>query len=150
MESFMSSMRMLLCAFTLLMSVPSSYAQDNDYLKHRKFFDICSIKKQCFGCHECKQDRYTVKLQNNTSKNIKSIYYKFYSPVFNKIIEKEAKITGDRIEGKRLGTAYVCVLDVSHWIVSKIVYEDESTETFTITERLENFIQEADESDCND
>ena len=146
----MSSLRMLLCIFICLMSVCGVRAQDNDYLKHRKFFDICSIKKQCFGCHECNQERYTVKLQNNTSRNIKSIYYKFYSPVFNKIIEKEAKISGDRIESKRLGTAYVCVLDVRHWIFSKILYEDGSTETFTIKERLENFIQEADESDCND
>lgn len=146
----MSKLRMLLCVFVLFFAFTSAHAQDNDYLKHRKFFDICSIKKQCFGCHECNQDRYSVRLLNNTSKNIKSIHYKFYSPVFNKIIEKEAKITGDRIEGKRQATVYVCVLDVRHWIFSKVEYEDGSIENFTIKDRLENFIQEPDESDCND
>jgi hypothetical protein len=92
-----------------------------------------------------------MKVQNNSKvKSIKSIHYKFYSPVFNKVLEKEAKITGDRIEPRQLGIVYVCVLDVRHWIISKVEYEDGSAETFTITERLENFIQEADESDCND
>lgn len=146
-----SSLKVLLSVFVLLMGVSGARAQSNDYLKHRKFFDVCSIKKQCSECHSCGQNRYIVKLQNNDkNKNIKSISYKFYSPVFNKIIEKDAKITGDRIEARKTGYAYVCVLDVRHWIFSKVEYEDGSVENFTISERLQNFLQEADECDCND
>ncbi len=146
-----SCFKFLFSVCLLVLSCSATYAQDNDYLKHRKFFDICSIKKDCYGCNGCGQERYKVKLQNNSkTKSIKHIYCKFYSPVFNKVLEKEAKIAGDRIEAKQLGTVYVCVLDVRHWIISKIEFEDGSSETFTITERLENFIQEADESDCND
>lgn len=125
-------------------------AQDMDYLKHRKSFDICSIKRQCSDCNSCGQERYIVKIQNKTDKKIVGIYYKFYSPVFNKILEKEAKIEGNKLNGKEIGLVYVCVLDGTHWIFSKIEYSDETSTTFTLHDRMENFLQEADECDCND
>lgn len=125
-------------------------AQDMDYLRHRKAFDICSIKKQCSECYTCNQNRYMVKINNVADKKIKGVYYKFYSPVFNKILEKEAKIQGDKIEAKKIGNVYVCVLDGRHWIFSKIVYADDSQVTFTLKDRMENYLQEPDECDCND
>ena len=136
----------------VLVSIVNSglFAQDMDYLKHRKSFDICSIKKQCSECYSCGQNRYITKIQNKTDKKIKNVYYKFYSPVFNTIVEKEAIIKGDKIGPKEIGYFYVCLLDVRHWIVSKIVYADGTSTTFTLHERMENFLQEPDECDCND
>lgn len=142
--------KMLLFVCALLIGNSRIYAQDNDFLKHRKFFDICSIKKQCEHCYTCDQLRYIVKINNKENKKIKNIWYKFYSPVFNGVLEKEAKIEGDKIEARQIGQFYVCVRDVKHWIVSKIVYADGSVIYFSIKDRLENFIQEPDECDCND
>jgi hypothetical protein len=143
-------LKMLLLASLFLISKPALFAQDNDFLRHRKFFDICSIKKQCEHCNTCDQQRVIVKINNKENKKISNVWYKFYSPVFNRILEKEAKIVGDKIEAKQIGQFYVCVRDVHHWIVSKIVYADESVITFSIKDRIENFIQEPDECDCND
>jgi hypothetical protein len=126
------------------------HAQDMDFLKHRKVFDICSIKKNCEHCFSCDQLRYIVKVNNKQDKKITHVYYKFYSPVFNKVLEKEAKVVGDKIGAKEIGQFYVCVFNVRHWIVSKIEYGDGSTTTFMLKDRLDNFFQEADECDCND
>ncbi len=145
-----SSLKTLLFAVLFLLTGRAVYAQDNDYLKHRKSFDICSIKKQCSECYECNQNRYVVKIENKSDKKIKHVFYKFYSPVFNKVLEKEAKVSGDKIPGRQTGMVYVCVLDVRHWIFSRIVYSDESSVTFTLHDRYENFVQEPDECDCND
>ena len=138
--------------FVVLFSVVSSglLAQDNDYLKHRKFFDICTIKKQCSGCYSCGQERYIVKILNKSDKKINGVFIKFYSPVFNKIVEKEFIIQGKKIDPKSTGIVYACVLDVRHWIFSKIVYTDESSVTFKLNERMENYLQEPDECDCNE
>jgi hypothetical protein len=145
-------LRLRFALFLSLFLVVASglYAQDMDYLKHRKSFDICSIKRQCSDCNSCGQDRYIVKIQNKTDKKIVGVYYKFYSPVFNKIIEKEAKIEGSKLNGKEIGLLYVCVLDGRHWIFSKVEYADETSTTFTLHDRMENYLQEADECDCND
>jgi hypothetical protein len=124
-------------------------AQDVDFLKHRKAFDICSIKKQCAQCYTCNQERCMVRIQNKSDKKIVGVYYKFYSPVFNKIVEKEAKIEGNKIPGKEIGGFYICVIDARHWIISKVEYEDESAITYVLHDRMENFLQEADECDCN-
>ena len=140
----------LIIALLFVLSNTNVQAQDNDYLKHRKFFDICSIKKQCRECYTCEQNRYLVKLNNKDSKNITHVYYKFYSPVYNKIIEKEAKISGDKIEGKKIGQVYVCVINGTHWIFSRIGYADGSEVKFTLHDRMESFLQEPDECDCND
>ncbi len=145
-----SRLKLLLFASLFFIGSAATRAQDNDYLKHRKFFDICSIKKQCRECFSCNQNRYVVKIDNRADKKITRVYYKFYSPVFNKIIEKEAKLEGDVIIGKKTGLMYVCVLDGSHWIISKIEYADLSAVTFVLHDRMESYFQEPDECDCND
>lgn len=144
-------MRSRFLFFVVLISVISTclFAQDADYLKHRKSFDICSIKRQCADCYSCEKERCIVKIQNKSDKQIARVYVKFYSPVFNKIVEKEAKIEGGKISPKGTGLLYVCVIDVRHWIFSKIEYTDESATTFTLHDRMESFLQEADECDCN-
>jgi hypothetical protein len=134
----------------MLLFVTGLRAQDNDYLKHRKVFDLCSIHKQCSECYTCSERRYLIKIKNNQDKRIKAVYYKFYSRTFNKILEKEAKLEGARIDAHQTGLFYVCVPDGQHWIISKIVYFDETSNTFKIQDRMENFIQEPDECDCND
>lgn len=145
----MSRLRILL---VLIITIGSSSlrAQDMDYLKHRKVFDICSMKKQCRACYTCEQNRYVVKIRNSSDKQIKNVWYSFYSPVFNKVIEKEAKIQGDKIVAKTTGLVYVCVADGRHWIFSKIVYADESTVNFVLHDRMETYLQEPDECECND
>ncbi len=145
-----SSLRFLLFIPLLFLCVSGLQAQDSDYLKHRKVFDLCSIHKQCSECYTCNDSRYLIKIKNNQDKRIKAVYYKFYSSTFNKIIEKEAKIEGNRIDVHQTGLFYVCVPDVRHWIISKIVYFDETSVTYKIQDRMENFIQEPDECDCND
>lgn len=125
-------------------------AQDNDYLKHGKIFNVCSIKRNCSHCQDCNKERFQVKIKDNSGKKIRQVFYKFYSPVFNKILEKEAKMVGDKIDAMQTGLVYVCVFDDNHWIFSKLVYDDGTEVNFTLHSRLENFIQEADECDCND
>jgi len=146
----LSRINILVITLLFLFNNAGLHAQDNDYLKHRKFFDICSIKKQCSECYTCNQLRFITRINNKTDKKIKNVYYKFYSPVFNKIVEKEAKIEGERIDAKHIGIIYTCVLDGQHWIISKIVYADESSETFVLHDRMENYVQEPDECDCNE
>ena len=134
----------------MFLLVSGSNAQDNDYLKHRKVFDLCSFHKQCSECYTCNERRYLVKIRNNADKKITAVYYKFYSQTFNKIIEKEGKIEGNKIDFHQNGLFYICVPDGRHWIVSKIVYADESFVNFKLQERMEQFLQEPDECDCND
>jgi hypothetical protein len=125
-------------------------AQDSDYLKHGKAFCICSFWRECTLCSSCDKDRYEVKLDNHADKRIKSVSYKFYSAVFNRILERDAKIEGDRIEKHQTGKIHICIPDGTHWIISKVVYDDDSAITFTLHGRMENFLQEPDECDCND
>jgi len=138
---------LLVCLFLL---GPAVHAQDMDYLKHRKVFDLCSMKRQCFDCNSCGEERYLVKIKNSADRKITQVFYKFYSQPFNRILEKEAKIEGNKIDAKQTGLLYVCVLDGRHWIISRIVYDDGSSQSFIVHERLENFLQEPDECDCND
>lgn len=144
------SLRFFLCVSLVLSGISGVLAQDNDYLKHRKFFDLCSIHKQCSECYTCEEQRYLVKIKNSEDRKIKQVFYKFYSQTFNRILEREAKIEGDRIDIHQTGLLYVCVPDGRHWIFSKIVYDDDSATTFIIHDRMENFLQEPDECDCND
>ncbi len=126
------------------------YAGDNDFLRHTKFFYICSFKRECTNCNSCSKQRYQVKIQNRLDKKIKSISYAFYSDVYNEILTKEAKILGDRIDPRAIGLFYICVPDGRHWTITKIEYTDDTSENFKLNERMENFIQEPDECDCND
>lgn len=137
----------------LLLLSAIGYAQDSkatDYLKHGKIFNLCSFKRQCAHCFECEQQRFDVKIKNLSDKKITKIHYKFYSEVFNKIIEKEAKIQGDVIDRSNIAILYICVPIGDHWIISGIDYADGSSVKFTLQERLERFLQEPDECECNE
>ena len=134
----------------LLLSTTAVKAQENDYLKHGKIFCLCSFKKECSECYDCGKQRYKVKIENKLNKQIKHVYYEFYSEVYNKLLEKEAKIQGKIIDPRQTGLFYICVPHGQHWIISKIVYDDGNANTFTLHERFETFIQEPDECDCND
>ncbi len=133
-----------------LLSAPASFAGDNDYLRHTKIFFLCSFKRECTNCSECSKQRYNVKIQNRMDKKIKSISYTFYSPVYNKLLTKEARIEGNMIDPRAIGILYICVPEGLHWCISEIDYTDGTSENFTLHDRIENFIQEPDECDCND
>jgi hypothetical protein len=126
------------------------HAQDIDYLRHNKIFYVCSIKRECTDCYSCGKQRFLVKIKNNSDKKVKSISYQFYSEVYNKVLTKEAKVEGKVIDPHSVGQLYVCVPIGLHWIISKIIYSDESSQAFVLHDRMENFIQEPDECDCND
>jgi len=145
-----SRIKILLFLPLFLLCTSVLQAQDVDYLKHGKTFCLCSFKRECTLCSGCDKDRFEVKIDNHADKRIKSVYYKFYSAVFNRILEREAKIEGDRIEKHLTGKLHICIPDGSHWIISKVVYDDGSATTFILHERMENFLQEPDECDCND
>ncbi len=146
----LSRLRVLLCVSFLILSASASRAGDNDFLRHTKFFYICSIKRECTDCNDCSKQRYLVKIQNRLDKKIKSISYCFYSDVYNKLITKEAKIEGDRIDPRSVGLTHLCVPNGLHWTITAVEYTDGSSENFKLNERLENFNQEPDECDCND
>ncbi len=146
----LSRLRVFLSITVLLLSTTAMYAGDNDFLRHTKFFYICSFKRECTNCNSCSKQRYQVKIQNRLDKKIKSISYAFYSDVYNEILTKEAKILGDRIDPRAIGLFYICVPDGRHWTITKIEYTDDTSENFKLNERMENFIQEPDECDCND
>ncbi len=124
-------------------------AADNNYFLHTKFFYLCSIKKECFSCESCTKELYQLKIRNNTNKNIKSVYYQYYSPLYDKVISREAVIEGDEVGKQNFGTLTICVQHRLHWAISKIVFDDNSTETFLVDGPLKKYHQEADECDCN-
>ena len=148
--NMLTTKRFFLVIPLIFLCISGLYAQENDYLKHKKYFDLCSFHKKCSECYSCGELRYLVKIRNNQDKKIKGVYYTFYSHTFNKIIEKEAKIEGTKIDLHQNGLFYICVPDGTHWIISKIVYSDETVVNLKLNERMENFLQEPDECDCND
>jgi len=146
----LSKLKFLLFISVFCIGTSSVRAQSNDYLRHRKIFDLCSFKRECSNCYECGKQRYIVKINNKETKAIKKISYSFYSDVYNKILTKEATIKGDRIDPKQIGIFHICVPMGDHWAITEIVYADESAYKFIVRERMENFLQEPDECDCND
>ncbi len=141
---------------TLLLFVPiflfcssTLFAGDNNYFQHKKIFYLCSIKKECFYCESCSKEMYKVKIKNNVDKKIKSIYYQYYSPLYKKVVTKEAVIEGDQIDNQAIANIFICVQNRFHWAISKIVYIDNSEETFLVDGPLKHFHQDADECDCN-
>ncbi len=135
----------------LLMSpVFVTHAQDKDYLKHGKDFCLCTYKRVCYDCWECSKDRYELKFHNKSDKKVKKISYMFYSEVYNKILEKDAKIQGNVIDRNHIALVYICLPQGEHWIISEVEYTDGTKNTYRIKERMENFIQEPDECDCNE
>jgi hypothetical protein len=141
--------RLLFVVVFIITGFARANAQDVDYLKHKKLFCLCSIKRECFHCYACEKERYQLKIENRADKKITKIFYKFYSPVFNCVLEKVAKIQGGVIDPKQTGLLHICVVDGRYWIISKIVYDDETEATLTLHDRIESFPQEADECDCN-
>lgn len=124
-------------------------AQDLNYNTHKKYFFLCSYKKECSNCESCTKEVYRVKIKNNTDKKIKSIYYQFYSPVYEKNITREAVIEGDQVEKNDIGYLSICVRNKIHWAITKIVYTDDSEVTFVVDGPLKTYIQEPDECSCN-
>lgn len=139
---------LLLICFSLF-SNPAAKAGDHNYFQHKKIFHLCKFQKECFYCESCSKEMYKVKIKNIVDKKIKSIYYQFWSPLYKKVITREAVIEGDLIDKQNIGYLFICVDNRFHWAISKIVYEDDSTETFLVDGPLKRFHQDADECDCN-
>ncbi len=146
----LSRLKVSLLVPALLIGLSGLRAQETDYLKHRKSFDLCGFKKECEHCYSCEKQRYIVKINNKEDKKITRITYSFYSDVFNKVLTKEADIKGKKIDPKSIGLFYICVPVGNHWAVRDIEYGDESKASFVVKERMNSFLQEADECDCND
>lgn len=140
--------RLLLVPVFLFCSI-SLFAGENDYVNHKKYFYLCSITKDCFYCESCAKEMYKIKIRNNADKRIKSVYYQYYSPLYQKVITKEAVIEGDQIDNQNTGILYVCVTNRFHWAISKIVYEDNSDANFLVDVPLRKYHQEPDECNCN-
>lgn len=146
----LSRLGILLFVPLFLLTGFSLSAQEKDYWRHNKEYYLCSFKRDCSHCYDCGKQRYTVKIQNRTEKTMLKVYYVYYSSVYNRVLEKEAVLKGDKLEKKQIGLLNICVPDGLHWAITKISYDDGSTDSYVIKERLENFIQEPDECDCND
>ncbi len=123
--------------------------EDYSYNIHKKYFNLCSYKKECVGCESCPREMYKVKIKNVTDKKIKNIYYQYYSPLYQKVMTKEAVIEGDRVEKNDIGYLFICVKNNLHWAISKIVYEDNSDVSFVVDGPLRSYHQEPDECPCN-
>ncbi len=133
----------------LLASSFASFAGDNNYFVHTKFFYICSIKKACVYCESCPREVYDVKIQNRLDKKIHHVYYQYYSTLNEKVVTREGEIQGDEINKKATGKVSICVENGVHWTISRVVYDDGSSEQFQVEGPLRKFHQEADECDCN-
>ena len=147
----LSSLKILVLLPLFLLCRPVLHAQelqDNDYLRHTKVFCLCSFEKECSGCYDCGKQKFVVKIKNRTDKKIKRISYVFYSDVFNRILNKDAKMDGD-IDPKAIGRLYVCIPNGKHWAISEIEYDDATTSKFVVKDRLDGFEQEPDECECN-
>ena len=92
---------------------------------------------------------YKVKIKNNLDKKIKSVYYQYYSPLYQKVVTKEAVIEGGLVEKQDIGYLFICVKNKLHWAITKIVYEDNNETTFVVDGPLSQYHQEPDECSCN-
>jgi len=93
--------------------------------------------------------KYDVRIKNLVDKKIKKVSYVYYSSSRNKVVTKDATIVGSVIDHKQVGVLNMCLPNGQHWAISEIVYEDDSKNSFVVKDRMEEFIQEADECDCN-
>lgn len=140
---------LLLLICISLFGAPAATAGDHNYFQHKKIFHLCKIQKECFYCESCSKEMYKLKIKNVTDKKVKSVYYQFWSPLYKKVITREAVIEGDLIDKQNIGYLFICVDNRYHWTISKIVYEDNTDETFLVEGPLKKFHQDADECDCN-
>lgn len=120
-----------------------------DYLKHNKYFWICTFKRQCSNCYDCGAQRLIVKIKNRVDKRILDVKYVYYSEAYNQVMTKSAKLEGKQIEALNTGTFYVCVPTDRHWAISEISYDDGTKQKFYLNERLESWFQEPDECECS-
>jgi hypothetical protein len=136
--------------FTVLFS-SASYAQNEpmDYLRHMKYFNLCSMKKECSNCYSCSAQKVRLKIKNMSDKEVTHITYTYYSDVYKHLMVKEALLEGYQIDGNQTGFVYVCVPDSKHWAISELVYADGSNVRFEVKDDIRYFLQEADECDCN-
>jgi hypothetical protein len=142
-----TSLLLFMCV-SFLFSAKSN-AQTIDYLRHNKTFYLCEYERECSGCYDCDQQKFTVKIKNLVEKQIKSVSYVYFSGPRNAVVTREATIVGSVIDYKQVGFLNVCLPNGIHWAISEIVYEDDSKINFIVKDRLEDFIQEPDECDCN-
>ena len=143
-------MRLLLLLCVSFVLSARAGAQSMDYLRHTKTFYLCDFHRECSGCYDCDRQKFTVKIKNLVDKKIKKVSYVYYSDIHNKIVTKEAVIIGSVIDYKQIGFLNLCLNNDQHWAISEIVYEDDSKVSFVVKDRLDSFIQEADECDCNE
>src|ERR1700741_183133 len=70
----------------------SAYAQKEpmDYLRHMKYFNLCSMKKECSNCYSCSAQKVKLKIKNMSDKEITHITYTYYSEVYKHLMIKEA------------------------------------------------------------
>lgn len=124
-------------------------AQSMDYLRHNKTFNLCSYELECSGCYDCNMQRYKVKVKNLVDKSIKQVSYQYFSETRRKVSTKVAVINNGKIEYNQIGYLTMCLPNGLHWAITEIVYEDDSKVTFEVKDRLDQFLQEPDECDCN-
>ncbi|GAA4468092.1 hypothetical protein GCM10023093_25060 [Nemorincola caseinilytica] len=120
-----------------------------DYLRHKKTFHLCSFELDCSGCYNCHYQKYTVRIKNVVDKKITGVYYTYYSESRNRLVTKEGEIIGGVMDPGQIGHITMCMPNGKHWAISKIVYDDESSQSFVVNDRLDQFVQEPDECDCN-
>ena len=142
--------------FSILLFIPllllgslCAKGEDLNYNLHKKYFDLCSYKKECENCESCNREMYKVKIKNKSDKKIKSIFYQYYSPVYQKDITKEAVLQGDQVEKNDIGFLFICVRNGVHWAITKLVYDDDSSVSFVVDSPLRTWEQEPDECPCN-
>jgi hypothetical protein len=140
---------LLLLLSGLFFSHTQLSAQSMDYLRHNKTFNLCSYERECSGCYDCNMQRYNVKVKNLVDKNIKQVTYQYFSETRRKVSTKVAVINNGKIEYNQIGYLTMCLPNGLHWAITEILYEDDSKATFEVKERLDQFLQEPDECDCN-
>lgn len=138
---------LLICVSSLSFSQLS--AQTMDYLRHNKYFYVCGFERDCSGCYDCEMQKHSVRIKNRDEKQIKQISYVYYSAPRNKIVTKQATIIGSVIDQNQVGVLNICIPNGLHWAISEVVYADDSKRSFVVKDRLDEFVQEADECDCN-
>lgn len=143
-------MRILLFLCVSIMCSVKAGAQSIDYIRHTKTFFLCDFQRECSGCYDCDRQKYTVKIKNLVDKKIKKVSYVYFSSIHNKIVTKEAVIIGTVIDHNQVGFLNMCLNNDRHWAISEIVYEDDSKISFVVKDRLDTYIQEPDECDCNE
>ena len=143
-------MRILLFLCVSIICSARAGAQSIDYIRHTKTFFLCDFQRECSGCYDCDRQKFTVKIKNLSEKKIKKVFYVYFSNIHNRVVTKEAVIIGEVIDHNQIGFLNMCLNNDYHWAISELVYEDDSKISFVVKDRLDTYIQEPDECDCNE